>query len=606
MLAKVPKKRGDGRTSFRSLVAYVTRAESGTTDIEVFTNCLSLDTASAEMRAVANRSARVRDPVLHFVISWREGEQPDSEQAFEAGRKALDALGMLPDEHQHVFALHRDTDNVHLHVVVNRVNLETGRAVHPGLSYLKLDRCMRELELQQGWHHDCGPYVVVERGGQPVIERDRSHRPARESQPARARDMEAFSGMESLAAYIHGEPKRDVLAALKELDATWQDMHEVLAKHGLELRIKGQGLAIYAKDRDDLIPVKASSVHELLGKGRLEKRLGPWVEPARTIRVSDAERSYQEREVDETRTARREQRARMRADLRTRYDRHHEQQRREYDAARRQMRTRHQAEYRALLERHRTVRGQIRNSGLPALERKAAYSVSAFGRARELEMLREQQWTERESLTRPLTYHEWVEMMVRQGDEAAIAQLRGWAYAERRRRKRPQEPDHRNRITGLSGDDPDPLPPKRARAMEDWSWQVDTSTGNVDYLQRGERQFTDEGWAVVFRSNDAESDAMLAGLLLARQKFGPDVDVKGSANFRERTVRLAIENRLDIRFGDTALEARRLELVRLQQQQERLRSLQKTRTVQPQRTAGGPPLPPQKLGHEPSPDGPER
>ncbi len=306
MLAKVPKKRGDARTSFRSLIAYVTRAENDAADVEVFTNCLSLDTAPSEMRAVANRSARVRDPVFHFVISWRDGEQPDSAQAFEAGHVALDALGMPTDEHQHVFALHRDTDNVHLHVVVNRVNLETGRAVHPGLSYLKLDRCMRELELKQGWQHDPGPYVVIERGGRHVIERDRSHRQTLESPPARARDMEAFAGVESLATYIHGEPKREVLAVMKDASATWQDVHEVLAKHGLELRIKEQGLAIHAKDRDDLTPVKASSVHESFGRGRLEKRLGPWAEPARMIRVSDAERSYLERETDDVRAVHRE------------------------------------------------------------------------------------------------------------------------------------------------------------------------------------------------------------------------------------------------------------------------------------------------------------
>ncbi|MBR8393953.1 relaxase/mobilization nuclease domain-containing protein [Burkholderia cenocepacia] len=615
MLAKVPKKRGDGRTSFRSLVAYVTRAENEAADVEVFTNCLSLDTASAEMRAVADRSARVRDPVFHFVISWRDGEQPGSDRAFEAGRAALDALGMPADEHQHVFALHRDTDNVHLHVVVNRVNLETGRAVHPGLSYLKLDRCMRELELRQGWQHDPGPYVVVERDGQPVIERDHAHRPEKESRPARARDMEAFAGVESLATYIHGEPKRDVLAVLKDASATWQDVHEALAKHGLELRIKGQGLAIHAKDRHDLTPLKASSIHESLGKGKLEKRLGPWVEPARMIRVSDAERRYLERETDDVRAVRREQRARVRAELRVRYDRHHEQQRREYDAMRRQMRARHEREYRALLERHRIVRGQIRNSGLPAIERKAAYSVSAFERARDLEILREQQSGERANLVRPLTYREWVEMMARQGDEAAIAQLRGWAYAEHRRHKRQPEPDYPNRITGLLQDDRDPLPPKRARAMEHWSWHVDTVTGNVDYLREGARQFTDEGWAVVFRSNDAESDIMLAGLLLARQKFGWDIDVQGSEDFRERTVRLAAEHRVDIRFGDAMMEAQRLNLISLlaqQEEAERLRAAHKARSMQPpQRMVSKPPRPAPKPEPAPppptlSPDGPDR
>jgi hypothetical protein len=604
MLAKVPKKRGDGRTSFRSLIEYVTRADEGhAPDIETLTNCLSLETAHAEMLAVATRSVRVRDPVFHFVISWREGEQPDKAQAFEAGRAALDALGMKPDEHQHVFAIHRDTDNVHLHVVVNRVNLETGRAVHPGLSYLKLDRCMRELELHQGWHHDSGPFAVVEHDGQPAIER--APRTQQKSRPARARDMEVFAGTESLSTYVDGEPKRDVLAVLKQPSATWQDVHEALARHGLELRIKGQGLAIHAKDRDDLAPVKASSVHEQLGKGKLEKRLGPWEEPMRVIRVSDAERSYLERDIDEARTVRREARARMRAELRTRYDADYVRQQRETDAARRQTRTRHQHEYRTLLERHRKVREHIRDSGLTPVERKAAYSVSAFERARELEVLHEQQSAERQTLKRPQTWREWVEMMAQQGDEAAIAQLRGWAYAEQRRRKAVPEPERRNRITAAFPMDADPFPPARARVMEHWTWRVDTATGNVDYLHRGERQFTDEGWSVVFDSNAAQWDTMLAGLLLARQKFGPRLDVSGSEDFRERTVVLVVGQRLDITFGDDQLEARRLELIRVQQQQEKLaRGIQEARSMPSQRTVSEPPRPEQKPA--PSPDGPER
>jgi hypothetical protein len=98
---------------------------------------------------------------------------------------------------------------------------------------------------------------------------------------------------------------------------------------------------------------------------------------------------------------------------------------------------------------------------------------------------------------------------------------------------------------------------------------------------------------------------MLTGLLLARQKFGPRIDVTGGDDFRERTVMLAVEHRLDIRFGDAALEARRLSLVRLMQQQEELaRAVQKARSMPPQRTVSEPRRPERKP--EPSPDGPER
>ncbi|WP_213297204.1 TraI/MobA(P) family conjugative relaxase [Paraburkholderia sacchari] len=609
MFAKVLIRRSDARRSFRSLIEYVTRAdEECVPEIETFTSCLSLDTAHAEMRAVADRNVRVRGPVFHFVICWREGEQPGITQVFEAGRTALEAIGMAHDEHQHVFAIHRDPGNVHLHVVVNRVNLHTGRAVNPGLSYFKLDRCMRELELRQGWQHNRGSYVIVERDGQHVVERDMRSRKERQSRPARARDMEAFSGMESLATYACGTPRRDVLAQLSQPGVTWQDVHAVLARHGLELRIKGPGLAIYAKGREHLTPVKASSVDERLGRRRLEEALGPWVEPTRVIRLTDAERSYVEREIDVADAPRREARARMRVGLRAGYDYDGTRQRAEFDTARRELRSRHAHEYRTLLERHQKVRERIRGSGFPAIERKAAFSVSAFERARELEALRERQIAERKALKRPQTYREWVETLAQQGDEAAIAQLRSWTWAHQRRRSHVPVAEPGNWIAASIREDIDPFPPARAGVKESWTWRVDTRTGNVEYQLMGERQFVDEGWRVRFHSNDAQRDTMLAGLLLARQKFGSQIDVTGSEHFRERTAALAATYRLDITFGDVALEAMRLALIREQQERENARATPNPHPVaQPEWVAGSSPeRGPQRESGRPSMGGPDR
>ncbi|WP_421073648.1 TraI/MobA(P) family conjugative relaxase [Paraburkholderia sp. A2WS-5] len=591
------------------MIEYVTRTgEEDAPGIETFTSCLSLDTAHAEMRAVADRNARVRGPVFHFMICWREGEQPHRTQVFEAGRAALEAIGMAPDEHQHVFAIHRDTGNVHLHVVVNRVNLQTGRVINPGLSYLKLDRCMRELELRQGWQHNRGSYAVVERDGQLVVERDMRPRNERQSRPARASDMEAFSGMESLATYASAAPKREVLAELNQPGVTWQDLHEVLARHGLELRPKGQGLAMYAKGRDKLTPVKASSVDERFGRRQLEAMLGPWVEPARVIRLSEAERGYLDREIDAADASRREARARVRAGLRARYDHDTTPQRVEFDTARRKIQSRHEHEYRTLLERHQKVRERIRGSGFPAIERKAAFSVSAFERARELEALREQQSAERRALKRPQTYREWVGMLAQEGDEAAIVQLRSWAWAHERRRSQVPEPEHGNWIAGSIRDDIDPFPPARAKLMENWTWRVDPATGNVGYQLGGERQFIDEGWRILFDSNDVQRAAMVAGLILARQKFGSQIDVTGSEHFRERTAALAATYRLDITFGDVALEAMRLALIREQRQRENAHVPEKAHSVaQPEWVAGSSPeREPRVNPGQPSMNGPER
>lgn len=604
MLAKVTDRRGDGRTSFRSLLAYITRTTGGIpdrypgADTENFqTSCLSLATAAAEMRAVAKRNARVRDPVYHVILSWQQGEEPTNTQMYDAGEAALAALDMR--EHQYVFAVHRDTENTHLHLMVNRVHPETGRAVHPGLSHLKLDRCMRELELAQGWTRDRGVYAVVERDGRIRIERTTCRREPPKI-PAGARDMEAHADEESLFTYANGDARREALAVLKRPNATWQDLHAALAEYGLELRVRGQGLGVYAKAHDGLTPVKASSLHESLGRGKLEQRLGPYEPPIRMIAVSDSQRNYlpmreprdgadsdsygnepqdqpqegrrdglRDASLNKRREEQREARARLRQDVRARYDAYRTALRRQIDRAETARRNTERAERQAVLARHQATRMEIRTSGLPGLTRKALYSVNAFERARDLEELKAMQRERREAddhlLTRPLTYREWIEEQAQRGDEGAISQLHGWYYADQRGRKhryggqiRPDSQSRKDRWFGFATPEPgdvDPTPPRLA--LQQTTWRVDRQTGDVRYYQHDEHIFTDSGRQVAFSSYQPGSDAMLAGLLLAREKFGRTLEVVGNAAFGAKTVQLVVEHRLNIRFGDALLEAQR-------------------------------------------------
>lgn len=102
------------------------------------------------MQAVTEMNSRLRKAAdVHLVLSWREGERPLPEQAFAAGRHARGALNLA--DHQYVMAVHDDTANTHLHIVVNRVHPETFRAADLYRDYVHLDRACREIELAQGW-----------------------------------------------------------------------------------------------------------------------------------------------------------------------------------------------------------------------------------------------------------------------------------------------------------------------------------------------------------------------------------------------------------------------------------------------------------------------
>src|SRR5579863_5998465 len=123
MLAKVPTRRLDGRSSFADLVRYVV---NGAAAVEHSDDLGDAKSAARDMARVASLS-RAKDPVYHYVLSWREGESPTDALAFAAVRTTLSALKL--HDNQWIAALHRNTKNVHAHIAANRVNLQTCKAV---------------------------------------------------------------------------------------------------------------------------------------------------------------------------------------------------------------------------------------------------------------------------------------------------------------------------------------------------------------------------------------------------------------------------------------------------------------------------------------------
>lgn len=494
-------------------------------------NCLSLESAAVEMKVVAARNARVKDPVYHVVLSWPSGESPTDDQAFACGRHALQAVGM--QDHQYVFAVHRDTAHVHLHIAVNRVNPDTFAAVYPDRDYFKLDRAMRELELQHGWQHDKGPYAVFERGGQRVIDWASKAPDSKEKLPTRAADMERHAGAESLFTYARGEPKAAVLKLLGGPKPSWDTLHATLARFALELRPKGQGLAVYDLSGESRAPIKASDMHESLSLPRLTKKLGAYKEPAKQLLL--AEQRYDRFREPVRDPALREQRRQERADARRGLRERYEQYRASFALRRLDEATVKQRfeELRATARRRRAeVRDTVRDPGM----RRAMYSVIAFETLRARQRLLKTIKQERDALRRDpanrrMSFREWVTDQAARGDAAAISQLRGWAYAEQRERRQLAALTAAEHVDGFRGAEVvDPV----ARELGNGFSFVVKRNGSVSYRSSaGQEVFVDHGQRIeVLPAALAHSQALAAAHALAVQKYGPGVETTGQAGFR--------------------------------------------------------------------------
>ena len=83
----------------------------------------------AEMISLAEESIKNRMPVCHWMMSWNENEIPTSQKVTDAVRMFLKGMGLK--EHQTLVAVHANTQNVHAHILVNRVHPDTYKVIQP-------------------------------------------------------------------------------------------------------------------------------------------------------------------------------------------------------------------------------------------------------------------------------------------------------------------------------------------------------------------------------------------------------------------------------------------------------------------------------------------
>lgn len=153
--------RARGR-SFHGLLAYILHdLDQATTSERVAVLALhnlaarTLSLAADELRETSQRALAARTVgqrpdrmAFHFILSWHRDDHPTPAHMVETARSALAALGLA--EHQAVIAGHHDTDEPHVHVAVNVIHPETGRAAKLGWRYRTMSRWAAAYEQAQG------------------------------------------------------------------------------------------------------------------------------------------------------------------------------------------------------------------------------------------------------------------------------------------------------------------------------------------------------------------------------------------------------------------------------------------------------------------------
>lgn len=199
------------------------------------------------MQATAMQSKRVEKPVMNISVSWDEGDKVNDRQVFQHGHELMERLGFK--DYQYMIYKHQDRDHPHIHVMVNRVNPETEKALYIRGMYKDIDNFNRQKELENGWRFVPGRYTdqkYLDRAGVEIAEAPNLKVRVRKTRA----DRVLFNA------------------------SSWGDMHTELKKRGFGIdKLPNKGGQIFRIDnpKDRL---KLTAISQKLSMSKIEKRLG--------------------------------------------------------------------------------------------------------------------------------------------------------------------------------------------------------------------------------------------------------------------------------------------------------------------------------------------
>jgi len=169
----------------------------------------------------------------------------------------------------------------------------------------------------------------------------------------------------------------------------------------------------------------------------------------------------------------------------------------------------------------------------------------------------------------PNNLRTWVADRAAKGDARAAAQLRGWRYADQRNQRRLDARLEANAMhIGPPPDcdgstDWDNLTQQRLASQQKEQalanqiaatrvWAIDRKTGDVSYVLNGQVSVIDRGRIVTVLNQDKA--AVLFGLEMAVQKFGPRIACNGSVEWKRMVTKAAAQNGISVQFTDPEMQ----------------------------------------------------
>jgi len=524
MISKIPPRRRDGKSSFKDLINYCLgftgHAKNSVLHVGMKNLNSSPEKVYLEMEGLSYENPRCKNPVLHFILSWRDYESPTNEQVDEAVNIALKELNL--EECQALWALQSDTDNLHVHVAVNRISPETFKPIRPAGGWTKkaLERASRKIEFLQDWEVEQSGRYEINSSGQ-IFEKKEILQPEISQ---KARDIEAHTENESFERFA----KRET-AEILETAKSWDTLHQNLASKGFELERKGNGAILKQDDK----AVKLSNISRNSSFSKLEQRLGKFQERKNDIIVKLQSKIFYEENSSDSKKL-----------FWEKYQSEKNNYSEKKSSALKKLRERQKQERKNLCsqqkaERHKLFSQSWRERGN---ELNQLRSLFAFVHRKEILELRERQNKKIQELKshfmkRFPSFKDWI---AEQDNEDLY---RIYRYPEQFILLPEQ--------SGVKISQP------RSIDLRNYSARRGTR-GSVLYCRHGNftADFSDTGKRIILNKKKLTEESVAAALQLANQKWGA-TQITGNAEYKELCIKAAVKYGLKLANPDLSAEVER-------------------------------------------------
>jgi len=495
-------------SSFSGLVQYLCNTQNKQERVGKvrLSNCNSLDPIWAVQEILVTQAKNQRakgDKTYHMLISFAPGENLSEQSLRDIEERVASSIGFK--EHQRISVVHHDTDNLHIHVAINKIHPQTFNMIEPYRAYKTFAEVASSLEIELDLQIT-------------------NHQTRKNRSENLADDMEHHSGIESLINWMKRHCKEKIEAA-----NSWMEIHGILAEHGLMVRIKANGFVL---SNVEGLTVKASSISRAFSKQNLESRLGSFVP------------SLSEDGVFSSNVYRYEPLNKKVLGSKLYAEYQHQKLHNKLSITERLKQLR---EARVKLIEKAKKRGRIKRSALKLMnlskvQKKYLYQHINKTLLSDIDNIRKNYAKERSRLIdsrQNKTWADWLKQKAQGGDQDALAAMR---YRNRKN-------NHEYTLSGA------------ASVLSSLNFgQIDSVTKEGTEIYKKDNSVIRDNGQEIIISKGGSIPALKRALEMARERYGDCICVNGSPLFKKIILQIVIQYQMPITFADLDLENQRQKL----------------------------------------------